>query len=265
AVTLRVAIETRHSLADNAKLRRVFELYVLRDRLLRRVVRELSIACGAIARSIHNAVFSSTLIRSNFPTIGSLSDQHRTRLCAELAVLLKRVRDRSRAADHLNTEQRVFINVPGRRELGDDLGPIGVHLVGKNHRQRSLHTLAELKPVNCDHDVAVAPHVNERIRRINLRWRRLLCYQRGFIEIKRNQQSAGSSRGELNKTSPAQFWFHHAAPLICREALAIASRIRTYVAHRQRFPPIDSSMFVSVGFGVAFRSATALMICPLWQ
>src|SRR6185369_8511722 len=31
AVTLRTAIETRHSLADNAKLRRVFKLYVLRD------------------------------------------------------------------------------------------------------------------------------------------------------------------------------------------------------------------------------------------
>src|SRR6202022_3370128 len=34
---------------------------------------------------------------------------------------------------------------------------------------------------------------------------------------------------------------------------------------RQIFPPIDSSMLVSVGGGVLLSKATALMICPLWQ
>src|SRR6188474_3045433 len=94
AVTLRVAVETRHSLADKAKLRRVLELHVLRNRLLPGVVRKLSIASRAIAWSVHDAVLSATLIRIDFPTIRSLSDEHRTDLCAKLAILLKRVRDR---------------------------------------------------------------------------------------------------------------------------------------------------------------------------
>src|SRR5262249_51545649 len=45
-------------------------------------------------------------------------------------------------------------------------------------------------------------------------------------------------------------------------AFLIASRIRRYVAHRQRLPAIAASMSSSEGLGVDLRSAAAVMICP---
>src|SRR6185295_9201892 len=56
AVALRMTVETRHFLPDNAKLRRVLELHVLRHRLARRIVRKLSIGRGATPWSIHDAI-----------------------------------------------------------------------------------------------------------------------------------------------------------------------------------------------------------------
>src|SRR6185503_20152947 len=162
-VTLRAAVETRHFLADEAKVGRVLQSYRWRNWFTRGLVRELRVRRRTIAWSIHDAVFSATLIGCDFPAIRSRSDEHRARLGAELAILLKRMRDRSRSADHLNTKHRILVNVRRRREFANNPGPVGIHLVGKNHRQRSLHTLSKLEPVNCDHNVAVATHVNKRV------------------------------------------------------------------------------------------------------
>src|SRR5207342_1181079 len=48
-------------------------------------------------------------------------------------------------------------------------------------------------------------------------------------------------------------------------ALWMASRIRTYVPHRQMLPFIALSMSASVGFAIVARSAAADIICPAWQ
>src|ERR1044071_7950484 len=45
----------------------------------------------------------------------------------------------------------------------------------------------------------------------------------------------------------------------------IASRMRVYVAQRQRLPLIARSMSASVGRALRRSSAAADMICPAWQ
>src|SRR5215470_9637197 len=90
AVALRAAVETRRSLADETKLGRILECHLRRYGLTRGVVGQLRIRSGTIAWSKHGAVFSVTLIRTDFPALRSSSDQHRTRLGAELPILLKR-------------------------------------------------------------------------------------------------------------------------------------------------------------------------------
>src|SRR6185503_13442347 len=45
----------------------------------------------------------------------------------------------------------------------------------------------------------------------------------------------------------------------------MAWRIRGYVPQRQMFPDIAASISASVGLGLLFRSAAALISCPAWQ
>ncbi len=119
------------------------------------------------------------------------------------------MRDRTGAANHLNAENRILVDIGGRRELGDDLGPVGVHLIGQDHGQGSVNSLTELQPVHLDNDLAVRPDVNERIGRIGrvgLRRRRLASFlgERRQINVERHQQPAGGGSGYTKEDSPVQ-------------------------------------------------------------
>ncbi len=82
-----------------------------------------------------HARFGTTLIGARVPSFGCGSDEHGARLGAQVAILLKRMRDRTRPADDLDSENRILVDVGRRCELGNDVIPIGIHLIGEQHRQ----------------------------------------------------------------------------------------------------------------------------------
>ena len=83
--------------------------------------------------------------------------------------------DRTRTANHLNTKDRIFIDLRCGSQLGNYLRPVGVHLISEDHRERSLNPLAKFETIDLNHNFSVRPDVHERIGRINLRRRRLVC------------------------------------------------------------------------------------------
>src|SRR6266850_1692944 len=110
---------------------------------------------------MNNARFCAALIGIDVPAIRCGSDKHRARLRAQFAILLKRKRDGTRAADHLNSENRILVDISRRSKLSDYSRPIGVHLIGENHRERSVHSLTELETINLNYDLAIRPDVNK--------------------------------------------------------------------------------------------------------
>src|ERR1043166_5925056 len=108
--------------------------------------------------------------------------------------------------------------------------------------------------------------MDERVRGIRLGLCSLtpLARERREIHMERHQHAAGGpgrdpQEGAAGEGARGPHVFN------CAAARGIAGGMRTEVPHRQRFPPMDCSTLVSVGTGFAVRSATALMICPLWQ
>ncbi len=118
---------------------------------------------------MNHAGFRAALVRRDLPLISRSRHQHRARLRTQFPVLMERMRNRAGAAHQLNAVQGILVNVRGRSQLGDDLGPVGVHFVGQNHRQRGVHTLAELQPVHRDQDPAIRLDLDEGVGRISLR------------------------------------------------------------------------------------------------
>src|SRR5437867_1969461 len=97
------------------------------------------------------------------------------------------MRDRTRATNELNAEKRILVRIGGGRKFRNDLGPVGVHFVSQDHRQRSVYALAELKTIYLNNNLAVRSDLNKSIRRIDF-WRRLISILRcrGKIEVKRH-------------------------------------------------------------------------------
>ncbi len=152
-----------------AKLRRILQPDRGGDRLLGCGLGQFSV-CGRFAiRAMNNAGFGTALVRRDLPLFSRGSHQHRPRPGAQFPILLKRMRNRTRAANHLNAEKRILVNIGGRREFRNHLGPIRVHFVSQNHRQGSLNSLAELQPVHRDQDLAIRLDVDEGVRRIDFR------------------------------------------------------------------------------------------------
>src|ERR1700686_4948712 len=71
-------------------------------------------------------------------------------------------------AGEVNAEERVDVGSVVRAVLAAHETPVRVQLLGQNHRQRGLHALAELQPVDSYCDLAVGRNLHEG-RRL-LRW-----------------------------------------------------------------------------------------------
>ena len=48
--------------------------------------------------------------------------------------------------------QRILVDFRRRRKLRNDLRPVGIQLIGEDHRQRRVNSLTELETINRDHD-----------------------------------------------------------------------------------------------------------------
>ena len=88
----------------------------------------------------------------------------------------------------MDSEDRISVNIRGRRQFSNHLRPIGIELFREDHWQRCLDTLAKLEPINCNQDSAVGSDVHKRIRWVDFcRWPSAFLGQRGEIEVKRHQ------------------------------------------------------------------------------
>ena len=202
AIALRATIKPAHLLIGKPKIALLLKLNIFRHRQMRCGFRQLCVSCRLAIWPVHDAGLGAALRGRYLPLRGGGSNQHGARSGAELAILLKGVRNRTGAAHHLNAIHRVAIDIAGRGEFGDHLQPVSIHLVCQQHGQCSLYTLAEFQPVHLDHDLAVRPHVNEGIRRIDLGRGRLLS-NGGPIKIERYQQPSCRSRRDPQECSPA--------------------------------------------------------------
>ncbi len=153
-----------------------------------------------------DAVGRAALVGRDLPAVRGRGNQHRAGLGPQLTVLLERVRDRGGTARHLQSKDRVPIDIRSGRELGRNLRPVGVHLIGEDHRQRSVHALAELETIDHDHDPAVWSDVDKRIGRKNFRRRRLISSlrERRKIDVQGNQQPARGGSRCTQEASPVQ-------------------------------------------------------------
>ncbi|MCY1543000.1 hypothetical protein D9M68_787850 [compost metagenome] len=61
----------------------------------------------------------------------------------------------------MDAEQRVQVGRVSIAVLAAHFGPVGVQLLGQDHRQAGLHALAEFEPVDGDRDPAVGRDLHE--------------------------------------------------------------------------------------------------------
>ena len=130
AVALGATVKPTNLLADQPEVSCVFERHCFGHRHVRRCIRQVGVLRGPPARAVNYAGFGTALVGRHLPLFRGRGNQHRACLGTEFPVLLKRVRDGTRAADHLDAEDRVFINVCGGRKFRQDLRPVSIHLIG---------------------------------------------------------------------------------------------------------------------------------------
>src|ERR1700686_971679 len=113
---------------------------------------------------MNNARFSTALVGGNLPLICGRRHEYRPRSSTQFPVLLERMRDGARAADHLDAINGIFVIVLGWGEFADDLRPVCVQFVSQNHREGRLNSLTELKTIHLNNDLPVWHYLNESIR-----------------------------------------------------------------------------------------------------
>ncbi len=276
--------------ADIAKLRRVLEADLVRGRhrQARRRLRERAIPEASPRRPVdHLAVLRLHLADRHLPLRRRGRLEHLPRGRAAAA---HRHEEVARAARAVGVLVAVFHFVAVR--LRDaDAAPVGLELVGDDHRHSRADTLPHLRAVADDGDDAVLgdrdehegivhPPVRHPVRAV---LRRIFRPQDCRV-ADREHQSA--ERGRLREEAPpadildeqafvgggsarrrrnhVERRVHAAAPF-APAACLIAARIRPYVPQRQMLPAIAASMSASVGLGLLLSSAVADMICPAWQ
>src|SRR5438094_338369 len=152
----------------------------------------------------------------------------------------------------------------GRSLLDLDLPPVGVELVGHDHRHRGHRPLAHLRDGVGDRHDAVAIDLEPLVGREHARLLGArLAAQR---QLESDHEAGPQGEAALEERPPGQrHRFHRPPPLFIAAALWMAARRRWYVPQRQMLPAIASSMSASGGFAFRASSAAADMICPDWQ
>ncbi len=134
AVAFGTTVEPSDPLSNQSELRRILQAHCGRNRLLRRSFRKLSVRRRFLAWTMNNAGFGAALVGSDLPSFSRSRHEHRSRPRAQFPVLLERVRDRAGATNHLNAVDRILVSLPGRRQFGDNLRPIGIQFISQDHR-----------------------------------------------------------------------------------------------------------------------------------
>ncbi len=203
-------IEPLDGLADQAELLRVLQRHGGGHRLLHGRIGHGAVAGLLAGGARQHAVGRLDLGRRHLPLLGGGRHQHGAGPGADFAVLGKRVGDGAGTARHLDAERGVLVLLAGRGQLAAHLRPVGIKLLGDQHRQRRLHALAEFEPVDLHRYAVVRRNVEEGIRLVDLGLLGLGVGEavRAGHEKAQHQPAAGH-RPRLDETAPA-----HASALV---------------------------------------------------
>ncbi len=161
AAALGGRVEALGRAADDAEVLRVLEHHLLGHRQRHRRLGQFAVARLAPARAEHRAGLRAQGGGVDLPARRRGRQQHGAGARAELAVLHEAVLDRVRAAGQVHAEEGVGIGGVVGAAAAAHQGPVGVELLGQDHRQAGLHALAELEPVDGHHDLAVGRDLHE--------------------------------------------------------------------------------------------------------
>ncbi len=274
------------ALADVAEVFRVLETQrgPRRHRLAGGGLRERTVSETTAARAVDDLVIlGGHLAHRHLPAIGGRGLEHGARGGATAAHRLEEMAGAARAVGVLVAE---LLLVTGR--LGDAHSlPVGLELVGDDHRHAGPDALPHLRAMADDRDRSVLgdrdegqrivdPSVGHPIGAV------FLGLLGAGARLEPDGQHESAERHPLQESAPAHVGQHHGlfgrrdrtraaihprahrAPAFAAACL-IAARIRVYVPQRQMLPSMASSIWASVGFGLRRSSAAADMIWPAWQ
>ncbi|MCY1215541.1 hypothetical protein D9M69_163710 [compost metagenome] len=159
---LGMRIDARGGRADDAKVLRVLQRDFLRHRQGHGGLGQFAVAQRAATRTQHHPCAGAQRGHVHVPARRRRRQQHRSGTGAKLAVLREAVLDRMRTAGEMNAEQRVDVGSVVRAVPAVHLAPVRVELLGQDHRQGSLHALAELQPVDGHCDLAAGSNLHKR-------------------------------------------------------------------------------------------------------
>src|SRR5882724_6213126 len=217
-------------------------------------------------------VFRFAATRVGIPDLGSGLNQHGTGAGAGLAQRHPERPDGIRITCDLDSERRIGVQlIVGGSGLQDHVLEWDVELLGQYHRYRRVDALPHfhLGHDQRHHTLAVYPDECVRLEALPTALRGLAwSTSANNWQVETHHKRASGSSSCFENGPPAGIcklrrpWRGH---VLAPDARLIASRIRTYVPHRQIFPAIAALMSASVGWGVPFNKAVADMICPDWQ
>jgi hypothetical protein len=251
------ALHARHPRADEAKTRGVLPRRLGRNGASSGVRREGAVVEPAAGRRVqHGAVACRAVRRRHAPARRGRFHQHPPGNGARGPERFPVVADPRAPARELVAEMRlVEVGLHHPHPL-----PGYVELLGDDEGQRGLHALADLRILGGDRDSAIGGNLDEGPERCAGR-RQLRCDRGGEGGAHRawqgdaDQEPACGGRAHLHELAAA----HH---VVSSAARWTAARIRWYVPQRQRLPERATSIWASVGRGVARSRAAAAMICP---
>ena len=204
AAALGAGVQPGRRTADQPEVGRVLQHHPGRHRLARGVGGERAVGQAAAVGRQHLAGARAQRGHVELPALRGGRQQHGARPGAEFAVLHEAVLQRRGAAGEVHAPQRVGIGRVVAAVAAAHARPVGVELFGQQHRQRGLHALAELEPVDGDGDGAVGRDLHEGrglLRRL----------QRGFGGRGRGGQRRGqhtereaAAAGELQELAARQ-------------------------------------------------------------
>ena len=161
AVELLGGVEPLHRLAGDLPVVRILELDALRvgRRQLRRRGRDLAVARRAVRRGMRDdAVRDGHFADRHFPLVRGGLQQHHARGRAAAPDVILRHADAAAAAGAHSPHTRLAREVPaGRGELGRDLLPVALELLGDELRESGQRSLPHLRTRDADHAGVVGP------------------------------------------------------------------------------------------------------------
>ncbi len=250
----RRAVDPRHARPDDPEVLRVLQGRVPRNRKPGGVRGERAEPEAPARRRVHDEpLFRAALPGRHLPAAPGGVDQHRTGGRGGLAKHSPGRRDAVAAA-------RAHVLVIGRRRslLDGDGGPVGLELLGEDHREARADALSHLRSRDHERHAPVGSDAQPLVRREAGAGGR-----RGFGEQWDAQRGARRAReGPVPQEIPPR-GAHRAPP--SAPARRTARRIRAYVPQRQTCPSKAWSTSASVGRGVRASSAAASRIIPGWQ